>query len=144
MMKKLLLAAVLLLVGATVNAYAVPITINVDELYDWGRLYSYSGDMVSGTYTTTNSNPGVVGDTAIGTTITANTIGNADGKEDTWGIGSIASIKTIPANDPVFLRSGSQELTFMFYGFDDDALSTPNFVGDTTILSKLGHIAVYL
>jgi len=141
MMKKVLLIAVLFLVIGVASAHADPVTLNVDELYDWGRLYSYAG----GVYTPTNVNPAPWGtNPAGGYTITENTLGNADGAEDTWGIGSVASIKTLPANDPIFLRSGSQELTFMFYGFDDDALSNPNFVGDTTILSKLGHIAVYL
>ncbi len=145
MMKKLLLMLVLLLVAAVGNAYAIPVTLNMDELYDWGRLYSYSGG-VGGIYTPINVNPAPWGtNPAGGYTITADTFPNADGAEDTWGIGSVASIKTIPANDPIFLRSGSQELTFLYYGFDDDYLSSPGlFTGDTTILSKLGHIAVYL
>lgn len=142
MMKKLVLLVALLLVAAVGNAYAVPVTINIDELYDWGRLYSYSG----GVYTTTNSNPayfGVGGDTAVGSTITENTFANADTQEDTWGVGSVASIKTITTNDPIFVRDAGQELTLMFYGFDDDFLSTP-IAGTTTILSTGGHISVYL
>jgi hypothetical protein len=150
MMKKVLLVAMLLLAVGIGNAYAVPVTLNVDELYDWGRLYSFQANgagIADDTYTTINSNPayfGVGGDTAVGTVVPANTVGTADGQEDTWGIGSVASIKTIPANDPIFLRSGSEELTFIFYGFDDDYLASPNILGDTQILSKLGHIAVYL
>lgn len=145
MKKLLLLVATLLMVLGLSNAYAVPVTLNIDELYDWGRLYSYSGG-VGGIYTPINPNPAPWGtNPALGYTITADTFPNADGAEDTWGIGSVASIKTIPANNPVFLRSGAQELTFMFYGFDDDRLTSPDiFTGDTGILSTLGHIAVYL
>lgn len=144
MKKLLLLVATLLLVLGLSNAYAIPVTLNIDELYDWGRLYSYSGG-IGGTYTPTNVNPGPFGtNPAGGYTIIADTTANADGAEDTWGIGTVASIKTIPSNDPVFLRDASQELTFMFQGFDDDFLSTPNLFGDTTIASVGGHISVYL
>ncbi|PIZ84962.1 MAG: hypothetical protein COX96_00940 [Candidatus Omnitrophica bacterium CG_4_10_14_0_2_um_filter_44_9] len=146
MMKKLLFLAVLFLVLGLSNAYAVPVTFNIDELYDWGRLYSYSGG-VGGTYTTMNSNPayfGVGGDTVIGHTITADTLGNQDGQEDTWGVGSIASLTSQPPGITYFQRSASEEMTFMFYGFDDAALSTPSFAGVTTIGSVGGHIQVWL
>ncbi len=151
MMKKVLLLVALMLVVGLGNAYAVPIAFNVDEIYDWGRLYSYApgpGSFGSGgTYTTTNSNPAffqALPDTPIGTAITADTIGNANGKEDTWGVGSIASITSVPSGTTFFARSGSQELTLMFYGFDDDFLSSPNPAGSTTILSNGGHVSVYL
>ncbi len=148
MMKKVLLVAMLLLAVGIGNAYAVPVTLNVDELYDWGRLYSFQANgagIADDTYTTTNLNPAPFGpDTAVGTVVPANTFGTANGTEDTWGVGSVASIKTIPSNDPIFLRSGAEELTFVFYGFDDDYLASPNILGDTQILSKLGHISVYL
>lgn len=141
----------LMLVVGIGNAYAVPIAFNMDEVYDWGRLYSYApgpGPMGSGgTYTTTNSNPAYYGggvDTPIGTPVVADTLFNADGEEDTWGVGTIASITSIPPGTTFFARSGAQELTVMFYGFDDDALSSPNFVGDTTILSMGGHVSIYL
>jgi len=144
MKKLLLLVATLLLVLGLSNAYAIPVTLNVDELYDWGRLYSYSGG-IGGIYTPTNVNPAPFGtNPAGGYTITADTLGNADGAEDTWGIGSVASITPIPVSTPIFSRSASQELTFMFYGFDDDVLTSPNILGATTILSKLGHISAYL
>ncbi|MDP1853759.1 MAG: PEP-CTERM sorting domain-containing protein [Candidatus Omnitrophota bacterium] len=141
MKKLLLLVATLLLVLGLSNAYAIPVTLDVDKLYDWGRLYSYS----AGVYTPTNVNPAPFGtNPAGGYTIPENTFGNVDGAEDTWGIGTVSRIEEILTGNPIFQRSGTQELTFMFYGFDDDALSSPDFVGDTTILSKLGHISAYL
>jgi hypothetical protein len=144
-MKKFLLVALLVagITAISTPAFAVPVTINIDELYSWGRVYDYN----AGTYTTLNSNPAYYGggtDTPVGTTITENTLGNADGEEDSYAVGSIASIKTIPANNPVFQRDANQELTFVLYGFDDNALSNPNIFGETTIASTLGHIAVYL
>jgi hypothetical protein len=150
--KKLLLTAIMVLGLGMGTANAVPVTLNVDEFYDWGRLYSFSDGAVpfpgiaDDTYTTTNSNPyniaNAIADTAVGTVVAANTAGLADGIEDTWGVGSVASIKTFPANDVVWERTAAQELTFMFYGFDDDRLYTP--LGSTTIQSVGGRIQVYL
>jgi hypothetical protein len=151
--KKLFIIAIMILgLGLAGTAQAVPVTLNVDEFYDWGRLYSYSDGgtpfpaIGDDTYTTTNSNPyniaNAIPDTAIGTVVAANTAGLADGIEDTWGIGSIASIKTFPSNDVVWERTAGQELTFMFYGFDDDLLYSP--FGATTIQSVGGRIQVYL
>lgn len=143
MMKKLVLLVAVLLVAAVGNAYAVPVTFNMDELYDWGRLYSYSGG-VGGTYTPINTNPAPFGtNPAGGYTITADTTGNADLAEDTWGVGSIASITSNPPGTTLFQRSASGELTFIFYGFDDDLLTTPSILGETGIGSKGGHVSVY-
>lgn len=141
-MKKMMLIAVLLLMLGVANAYATPITFNADELYDWGRLYSYDGSV----YSTTNTNPAYFQsgtDTPIGTTIPQNGSGDADGKEDTWGIGSIASITSNPVGTTYFQRSAAGELTFIFYGFDDDMLTNPNGLGETGIGSIGGHVAVY-
>lgn len=141
-MKKVLLITALLLVFGLGNAYAVPITFNIDELYDWGRLYSYS----SPNYTTTNSNPAYYGggtDTPIGTVVPENTPGIGDGEEDSWGVASVASITSNPPGTTYFQRSVAQELTFMFYGFDDDFLSMP-IAGNTIIGSVGGHVSVYL
>jgi hypothetical protein len=145
--KIILVLAAIMALGAG-NAQAVPVTFNVDQVYDWGRLYSYVGNTVAGTYTTTNTNPAYYisggGDTPIGTAITANTVGNSDGEEDTWGVGSIASIKSLDQSITFFDESLGSELTFIFYGFDDDFLASPNILGDTTILSTGGRISVYL
>jgi hypothetical protein len=140
MMKKAILFAVVLLVLATANAYAVPVTINVDELYDWGRLYTYA----SGVYTPANTDTSIGGSNpAGGYTIAENTFGVADGAEDSWGIGSIDTIKTLPGNAIVYAR-GSSELTLMFYGFDDNFISQP-IIGTTSILGSAGgHVSVYL
>lgn len=142
-MKKVLLVLGFVLGFGLTNAHAVPVTINVDELYDWGRLYTYS----AGSYTTTNSNPAYFGggtDTPVGTVHPENTFGQADGQEDTWGIGSVSSIKTIPANDVVWQRTAGEELTFMFQGFDDDFLAAPTITGVTNILAQGGRVQVYL
>lgn len=142
-MRKLILIAALLLVLGLGNVYAVPVTINVDEIYDWGRLYSFA----AGVYTTTNSNPAYFGggsDTPVGTAFPADTSGIGDGEEDTWGIGTIASIKTIPGASTVWERTGGGELTIMFWGFDDDYLSSPSGLGSTNIASTGGHISIYL
>ena len=142
-MKKFLMTLVILLGFGVSNAYAVPVSINVDEIYDWGRLYSHSGT----TYTTTNNNPAYYGpgtDTAIGTTVTENTTGNARPSEDTWGVGSVASITSIPPGTTYFQRDASQELTLMFQNFHDDFLSAPTILGATQILSVGGHLQVYL
>lgn len=145
MSKKLVLILGFMFMVGVGTAQAVPVTINVDELYDWGRLYSYNG--TTG-YNTTNLNPQPEGgpDTPIGTFVPQNTPGQAAAhtSEDTWGVGTVASIKTFPANDVLFERDASQELTLMFYGFDDDFLSAPTISGVTNILSVGGRIQVYL
>lgn len=138
-MKKLMLIATFLLVLGAANAYAIPVTINVDELYDWGRLYSYA----AGVYTPANTNPAPWGtNPGVLYTIPQNTTGNHDGAEDSWGIASVASIKTFPGNIPIFTK-GSSELNLMFYGFDDDFISQP--IGTKSVLDAVGgHLAVYL
>lgn len=144
-MKKLLLFTVLLLALTVANAYAVPVNFNSDELYDWGRLYSYNG--ANNTYTTANSNPVPFGpDTPVGTTFPADTNFGGDGSEDTWGVGSISSITPNPPDGSyLFLHTpGSAEITYMFYGFDDAFLSSPNSIGETAIGTKFGHVQVYL
>lgn len=144
-MKKLLLIATLLMVLGSSNAYAFPVTFNIDQLYDWGRLYSYSGG-VGGIYTPTNVNPAPWGtNPAGGYTITADTLGNADLAEDSWGIGSVASVTSNPPGTTYWDRiTSGEELTFMFAGFNDDALSSPNMFGEVTIGSIGGHVSVYL
>lgn len=153
-MRKLLLITALMVVLGLTQAHAVPVTFNVDEVFNWGRLYSYAPG-VPGVYTTTNSAtyvPGGWTDTAVGTTITENTIGNADHVpgtfswgEDTWGIGNIDNIKVFPTAEVLWDQAGgTRELTFIFWGFDDDYLSNPDLAtGNTTIGSKLGGIKVY-
>ena len=138
-MKKVMLIAVLLLVLGVANAYATPVTFNIDELYDWGRLYSYS----AGVYTPINTNPAPYGTNPVpGYTIAENTSGVADGAEDSWGIGNIASIKTFPGNATIFER-GASEMTLMFFGFDDNFISQP--IGASSILHAVGgRIQVYL
>jgi hypothetical protein len=109
-------------------------------------VYSYSAG--PDTYTTLNSNPynvaNVLPDTTVGTVVPANTAGQADTYEDTWGIGSLSSIKTFPSNDIVWQRTAGQELTFMFYGFDDDQLISALEPDETVIRSIGGGIKVYL
>jgi hypothetical protein len=147
-MKKFILAVILVFGFGMGTANAVPVTLNVDEFYDWGRLYDYHGG--TNTYTTTNNNPKYYGpgsDTTLGKSFAADTVGIHDTKEDTWGVGNFSSIKTYPTNDPIWAASASEELTFMFYGFDDDVLASPlSFNGDiyTQIQSIGGHIQVYL
>lgn len=148
-MKKLMLMVAAMLVIGVGSAYASPITFNVDELYDWGRLYSYA----AGVYTPSNTNPGLYGtNPAAGYTIVENTLPNADGAEDSWGIGSIASITSDPESDGiVYFQRGTQELTLMFYGFDDTFISSPTLLPPppgTVIANSIGsvggHISIYL
>jgi len=152
-MKKLILTVAILVSIGISNAHAVPITFNIDELYDWGRDYSYN----NGYYTTINNNISYQGtgtDTPIGTTFPENTpIGSLDDEEDTWGIANIASITEIGNTSNVFFReSATQELTLMFYGFDDNVLGAPYAVPNahggydyyTQVLSTGGHVSVYL
>lgn len=135
---------VLLLVLSVANAYATPVNFNADELYDWGRLYTYnSGD---NTYTSANTNPAAFGpDTPVGTVFPADAEFPTDGSEDTWGIGSLSSITPNPPDGTYqFLKvPGGPEMTFMFYGFEDAKLSSPNSLGDTAIGTKFGHVSVY-
>lgn len=146
-MKKVMLIAALLLVVGLGNAYAsTPVEFNVDQLYDWGRTYTY--DSSTTTYKTTDSNPAYFGggtDTPIGTVRNANTfVGVGDGQEDTWGVATVAWVKQLPGlTNTIWQRSASQELTLIFYGFDDNYLSSP-IANDTSIYAKGGHIAVYL
>ena len=139
-MKKVMLVVAFMLTIGVVNAHAVAVTFNADQLYDWGRLYTSDGT----TYTPANSNPS--GTDTVNPPPASIPVGGldgyADGNEDTWGIGSMASINTLVGNNPIWTR-GSEELTFMFYGFDDDYISAPT-LGDVVIGSKLGRVQVWL
>ena len=74
----------------------------------------------------------------------AYSIADSDHREDSWGIATVAWIKELPSlTNVVWQRSASQELTFIFYGFDDNYLASP-LTNSTTILSKGGHVEVYL
>ncbi|MFH0764078.1 MAG: hypothetical protein V1927_03665 [Candidatus Omnitrophota bacterium] len=150
-MKNVMLIAALLLVVGLGNAYAsTPVEFNTDQLYDWGRFYSFqTGGAGANQYETTNSNPAWYGsgsDTPVGTVFNANTWGIADAtnQEDSWGVATVAWIKELPSlTNVVWQRSASQELTFIFYGFDDNYLGAP-LVGESFIYSKGGHVSVYL
>lgn len=128
----------LILLLTTGTIYATPVEFDVVDLFDWGRLYSYA----SPTYTPTNANPF---DGSLGTAITENTPGSADGMEDTWGTAQIDQILLQPANDIVWDKDlTGQELTVFFWGFDDDFISNPNLLGESTLGSVGGRIEVWL
>jgi hypothetical protein len=146
-MKKIVLIVALLLVVGAGSAYAVPVNFNMDELYDWGREYTYN--VTTGAYATSTTNINAAGgpDVAIGTGPFAQNVFFVDpsGAEDSWGVASIASITSNPPGTTYFQRSLSQELTLMFYGFDDSVITSPNPVtGDVTIGAKGGHAQVWL
>ena len=142
MMKKVLFAAIAVLLLSTASAYAVPVEFLVSDLFDWGRLYSYNG--VTNTWSPTNVNPynGVAGNAMVG-----GVPGNANGSEDSWGVAQIDQVQTLPSPGSLLFDKdipGSGELTVFFYGFDDDYLSVPDLVsGNTSIGSKLGHIEMW-
>jgi hypothetical protein len=136
-MKKLLLTVTMFLALGISSAHAIPVEFDIVDLYDWGRLYSYDG----ATYTPGNVNPF---DGTLGNAITDDTIGQANGEEDTWGIAQIDQIQDIPATSTFFDKDvNNYELTIMFWGFDDDYLSSPGLNGHTQIGSVGGHVQIW-
>ncbi|MCR4337857.1 MAG: PEP-CTERM sorting domain-containing protein [Candidatus Omnitrophica bacterium] len=136
-MKKTLMALFMLLGAAAGNAYAIPVEFDVVDLFNWGRLYSYDG----ASYTPTNVNPF---DGSAGSVIPQNTVGNADGSEDSWGIAQIDQVQPI-GGGPLFFDKelDPYELSIFFYGFDDDTLTSPDFLGDVTIGTVGGRVQIY-
>jgi hypothetical protein len=149
-LKKIALIVALVLVFGVANANAFPVTFNIDELYDWGRLYNFvrlgsnhPTVIPPNSWHPVNPNPF---DSSPGSIIPADTTGNADTQEDSWGIGTTASI-TDAANtsNVVWSRTPSQELTLFFWGFDDDYIDFPNTTtGIASLGATGGHIQVYL
>ena len=131
-MKKLLLTAALVFgLGISSAQAAIYHEFDIQRLYDFGTLYSFDGT----TYTPTN-NPGSL-------PILADTAGEADGDEDTWGIAVIDEISTILG--PIHYDSSIDpyELTIFFYGFEDDKITSPDGALNVIIGSVGGHILVY-
>lgn len=140
-MKKLFLTAFILLGFAVSNASAVTVEFDIQDLYDWGRLYDFDGT----TYEPSNDNPAPYGEDGLASSaadIDADTIGNTDGKEDTWGIARIARISNLASGDIYDSSLDPYELTMMFHGFDDDSISSP-VAGFSIIGSKGGAAAIY-
>ncbi len=122
------------------NAYATAVELDIVDLYDWGRTYSYS----SGTWTPNNQNPY---DSTSGSSMTAGTTGNSDGDEDSWGIAQVDQILAQPSSTILFDKdaSGSSEITIFFWGFDDDSIAVPDTTfGNTTIGSVGGYAEIWM
>ncbi|MFT7537903.1 MAG: hypothetical protein ACI9F2_000042 [Lysobacterales bacterium] len=139
-MKKFLLTAVIMLGLGVSNASAITIEFDVQDLYDWGRLYDYSA--TTNTWTPYNVNPS---DVPAGFTapVVAGTVGNADGVEDTWGVATVARISVLAGADTYNSATDPYELTMIFYGFDDDYLSAPDLFNNSIVGSTGGNIKIY-
>jgi len=152
-MKKLFLVAIflggmgLLSAGICQNkAEAFTVEFDVQDLYDWGRTYSYSTPgFAGGLYSPTNLNPydpGGINNPTVA--MVADTAGNADGTEDTWGIAQIDQIVSIPPGTTLFDKSvDPYEITVFFWGFDDDLITSPDGLGKSSIGSVGGHVQIW-
>ncbi len=112
-MKKLLVGLVFL-TGLAVYGWGYPVTINMDWLYDWGRIYQV--DPNSGTVSAVNTNPYYVhnpGPNANGVTDDGVWNGWGDEKEDAYSILRITSITGF-----YNAATADYELTAFFYGLD--------------------------
>ncbi len=134
-MKKILLGMIICmaLIISAGNAFAVPVTLSLDGLWDWGTNYSFDGT----NWTAVTANP------YFGTTGQSFVNGVAktpDGNEDSFGIMRVNSI--IGGGSTIFDRStAAYELTVFYYGFDDVYLD--GTLSSATIFSQGGRIVVY-
>jgi len=151
-MKKLFLVAMflgsmgLLSMGICQNkAEAFTVEFDVQDLYDWGRTYTFAG----GVYTPSNLNPydpgGINNPTvAITADSTNGGLGYADGTEDTWGIAQIDQIVSIPPGTTLFDKTvDPYEITVFFWGFDDDFITSPDGLGKSSIGSVGGRVQIW-
>jgi len=104
----------LLFLGVSAYGWAYPVTIGMDCLYDWGRIYQV--DPNSGTVSAVNTNPYYVrnpGLNANGVRDDGVWSGWGDGEEDAYSILRITSITGF------YNAAGTDyELTAFFYGMD--------------------------
>jgi hypothetical protein len=139
--KKLFLTMLLTLgMGiSTAQAQDTQVKFLVEDLFDWGRLYSYAG----GVWTPTNVNPF---DGSTGKAIPENTVGNANGlNEDSFGTAQVDQIATLSGDTLFFDKDvDPYELTIFFWDFEDDAITNPNpITGDATIGDVGGRIQIW-
>ncbi len=127
-MKRWLLTVVGLLLVGGVTGWGYPITINMDWLYDWGRVYNEAGNPVNNNpyY---QSNPGF---NVLGTYDDGAWSGWRDGKEDAYSIMRIVSI-----TDFYNAATADYELTAFFYGLDHIYLEGPRHYG------VFGYVDIY-
>lgn len=112
--------------GIAATASAVPVTLQSQQWYEWGRLYELDNDPLSptfGDYVATNVNP------YDGTGTQALTPGvyeGTDGTEDSFGTAAISGIFESGTTNYFYDRTtASSELT-MFYSNGDDVMINPN------------------
>jgi hypothetical protein len=143
-MKKLFLVAIflgglgLLSMGLCQNkAEAIPVEFDIQNMYSWARLYDYDGT----DYTPNNSNPWDPGGVNNpGATIAADTVGESDTTEDTWGIAQVDGIQGLGADTTIFYdkESAAFEVTVFFWGFNDDYIDDPNLITGISTLAQVG------
>jgi len=111
------------------------------DAYSWARLYDFN--VITGEYEPNNSNPWdpIADPNNPADNITAGVAGEADGKEDTWGVAQIDQIVSLPPqpSDPIFDKDvDGYELTLMFWGFDDDFLGLPDPISGISSIGQVG------
>ncbi|GAX62292.1 ABC-type dipeptide transport system, periplasmic component [Candidatus Scalindua japonica] len=153
MKKGLLIAAMALGLGVgsmcvelnRAEAAVSAVQLDVVDLMDWGRSYDY--DLGTNTYTPAAGsdnpwNPGGVNNPGV--SMVADTFGNHDGTEDTWGIAQIDQITNTAGTISLFDKDLSNfELTMFFWGFDDDIITAPNVLGNSNIGAVGGRVQVW-
>jgi hypothetical protein len=112
------------------------------DAYSWARLYDFNAGTFE--YEPNNDNPwDPVGDpNNPAGDIVMNTMGEADGKEDTWGVAQIDQIVSLPPqpSDPIFDKDvDGYEITIMFQDFDDDFIGSP--VANVSTVLQVGGTA---
>ncbi|MFH1593623.1 MAG: PEP-CTERM sorting domain-containing protein [Candidatus Omnitrophota bacterium] len=138
-MKKLLIASLILSIGLVAGAgkaLALPVTISLDAIYDWGTSYALAGS----TWTAATSNPYFPAGAGQPQGFTDGVQKAADGLEDSYGIFRVNTMKV--GTTKIFDRATSAfELTGMFYGFDDIYLN--GTMSNATIFSVGGSVDLY-
>jgi|GEM_PF-3628922 len=140
-MKKVIVAIMLtmaLFIGVS-KSFAATVEFEVVDLFDWGRTYAPG----AGGWIPTNINPY---DGSAGNPMPYGVPGMANGTEDTFGIAQVDQISLL-ANQQILWDKdvpGSGELTVLFWGFDDDYMSAPNFISGSADIGAIGgHIQMW-
>lgn len=141
-MKKILAVLLLLFLGLFIapgNSSAVPVSMSLDGLWDWGTLYNFNGAVWTPNNPLPNVNP------YYGTTsqnIPNGVVVAPDGTEDSYGPFRVNTIYPTAGGPTIYDRATAPyELTGLFFGFDDI------YIGGTLafarILQEGGHAALY-
>jgi hypothetical protein len=117
------------------SAMATGVNVEFLSMYDWGSTYVLNN---KGTWVTQNTNPYFK---TKSQNLKNGVVTSGDGKEDSFGIAKVSNIIDDNGNY-LFQNSASQQLTVIFYGFDDIYINGSGTSAE--LLTKGGHADFYL